>query len=91
MATFHWASTAKTKLKKPYNQQKQAVRTVFNQKLNISLNVLYTELSALNVYKGNIFQSNVYPVSLKLANSLPLFKIKHKGFLTNLNNEEIYF
>ena len=54
-----WTAIAKNNLKKLYNQQIQAVRTVFNENIHISSNALFTELNILKIYKLNIFQNNV--------------------------------
>ena len=52
-----WASTTKTKLKKIYSQQKQAIKAVFNEDILSPSKELFTELKALNIYKLNIFQN----------------------------------
>ena len=39
-----WVSTAKTKLKKHYIQQKQAVRIVFNENIPTSSHTFFTDL-----------------------------------------------
>ena len=44
-----WANTAKTNPKNLYSQQKQAVRTVFNENIHTSSNALLTKLNALNI------------------------------------------
>ena len=55
-----WASTTKTKLKKLYSQQKQAIKTVFNENILASSKILFSEVNALNIYKINIFQNLVF-------------------------------
>ena len=55
-----WASTTKTKLKKIYSQQKQAIKTVFNEDILSPSKELFNELRTLNVYKLNIFQNLVF-------------------------------
>ena len=55
-----WASTTKTKLKKIYSQQKQAIKTVFNEDILSPSKELFNELRTLNIYKLNIFQNLVF-------------------------------
>ena len=62
-----WASTTKTKLKKIYSQQKQAIKMVFNFILSPSKELL-NELRTLNIYKLNIFQNLVFIFKTKKWN-----------------------
>ena len=55
-----WASTTKTKLKKIYSQQNQAIKTVFNEDILSPSKELFYELRTLNIYKLNIFQNLVF-------------------------------
>ena len=47
MLDIAWASTTKTKLKKIYSQQKQAIKTVFNEDILSPSKELFNELRSL--------------------------------------------
>ena len=51
-----WASTNKTKLKKQFGKQKQAVRIIFNQDRLTHAHPLLKTVNALNVYQINLLQ-----------------------------------
>ena len=55
-----WASTTKTKLKKIYSQQKQAIKTVFSEDILSPSKELFNKLRTLNIYELNIFQNLVF-------------------------------
>ena len=74
-----WASTSKTKLKKLYSQQKQAVKTVFNEDILASSKILFSELNALNIYKINIFQNLVFMFKTRMGINPDVFNNKFQN------------
>ena len=78
-----WASTSKTKLKKLFSQQKQAIKIVFNEDIYASSNVLFTELNALNIYKLNIFQNLIFMFKTKNGLNPEIFTNKFQNINHN--------
>ena len=74
-----WASTSKTKLKKLYSQQKQAVKIVFNEDILASSKILFSELNALNIYKINIFQNLVFMFKTRMGINPDVFNNKFQN------------
>ena len=69
-ANIAWASTNKTKLKKLFEKQKQAVRIIFNQDRFTYARPLRKTLNALNLYEINLLQVLLFMYKIKTNSSL---------------------
>ena len=64
-ANIAWASTNKSKLKKRYNQQKDALWIIINKNKQDSVSCLFNEIKSLNFFKINIFQTLLFMCKTK--------------------------
>ena len=80
-ANIAWASTNKTKLKKLFGKQKQAVRIIFNQDRFTHACPLLKTLKALNVYQVNLLQVLLFMHKIRQYSSPRIFRENSKMFI----------
>ena len=78
-----WGSTSKTSLKKLFSKQKHALRIIFGQHRQTSVQHRFQEIGALNIYQLNMFKISTFMFKVRNKLNPTLFEtqfhpIQHK-------------